>query len=655
MARINPGKSSGGPATGSSGPVAVNGEVVLKGDAKQLDATLAASSKGLNDVAEKLGKIAVAEDKAAGATTRYKAARESANATTAKAATASADLTKTYNRLGFAAHQVVAGTASFNTALQGVLGTLGPIGVAIGAVVGVVWHFVDAEIAAADATKKATVELQKQRAEAAKQSQIDFFEKKFKPQQKQAAEERTGVAALRETEDFLEEEAARLRREVRFAAKGADAELAKQQLSELVSARAKARAAVLEAEAEIARATEDIDESIRLDNEAARTMRADRIRLIDEEDKAEEDKHQKQKRRNADELSDDEKSFKRRVEQLRYREQLFADMSARVAGYVKRDREAADAADFKLLDQRFEIAAKRSEQMQSATRAAELERMKAQAAAATIRDPALADIEQQRIAEQFRFAQELETGFAQADQARQIRHLREMQRLDEERNAREKLLATVDKGTKIAASAASQTLMAVLSVSDARKQAERAARAQGKSEAEAAQAGKIAELNARASQLQGIRNMAGVKAIEQTAMGIAALASFNYPGAALHFASAAVFGAVAGAAGARSNALSDRAAGMEGGGGFGSGGSFGSGGGGRGGFGGGAANNGPSANTGPVPGSPTPQPRSGSMPGNVTYLHVEHVHGKMDRDTVRDISEQQRALGYSGSNFSGGR
>ncbi len=645
-------RSSSGPTVRGSDSTTTTGEVVLKGNAVQLDATLQATSRALREVAAMLAKVAAADDGAKSASERQRAERIASIGTTIKAASASSDLTKTYNRLGFAAHQLVAGTASFSSALQGVLGTLGPVGLALGVVAGAVWHFVDAEIAAADATKKATEELKKQRAEAKRQSQEDYFNKTFLPEQKKAAEERTAIAALRETEDFLEEEAANKRREIRFAKQGADRDAARKQLSEVMTARAVARAEVLKAEADIAASVEDMDASIRLKHEAERTLRADRLRMIDDEDVAEEEAHTRHKRRTAEKLTDDERAFKRESERLTYRAQLFADMQARVEGYRKRDREAADAADFKALDQRFEAAVKRNAQQQSATRAAELERMKAQAASASIVDPKIAEIEQQRIDEQFRFAQQLETGFAQADQARQFRHLREMQRLDEERTAREKLLATVDKGTKMAAQAASQTLLAILSVTDARKQAERAARAQGKSDAEAAQAGKIAELNARASQLQGIRNMAGVKAIEQGAEGLAALASFNYPGAALHFAAAAAFGIVAGAAGARSNTLANQAAGMEGAGG-GGGSAFGPGRGGSGSGGAQGSSNRPSANLGPVPGSPS-QPRSGPMPTtNTTYIHVEHLHGKMDRETVRDISEQQRAMGYNGANFGG--
>ncbi|MBK6920565.1 MAG: hypothetical protein IPH07_24405 [Deltaproteobacteria bacterium] len=634
-----------------SGSTTATGEVLLKGNAVQLDTTLQNTSRAVDDLTKKLHEVGAATDAAKNASERARQERVDSIGSTIAATNASTNLSKTYTRLGFAAHQLVAGTASFNTALQGVLGTLGPTGLAVGALVGVVWHFVDAEIAAADATKKATAELKKQREEAKRQSKIDYFEQVFLPEQKLKAEERTAVAALRETEDFLEEEAARARREVRFAKQGPDRDAAKRQLSEVMSARAVARAEVLKAEAEVAAAVEDMDSSIRLKKEAERTLRADRLRQIDDEDVAEEEAHKRKQRRAAEQLTDVEKDFKRESERVIYRRQLFEDMQKRVEGYAKRDREARDAADFKALDQRFEDATKRAAQQEAATRAAELERLKAQGAAGSIKDPRLAEIEQQRIEEQFQFQQQLETGFAQFDQAREMRHVRELQRLDEERAAREKLLVTVDKASKMAANAASQTLLAIISVTDARRQAERAARAQGKSDAEAAQAGKVAELNARASQLQGIRNMAGVRALEETAEGIASLASFDYTGAGFHFASAAVFGAVAGAAGARSRTLSDQASSMEAGG-FSSGGAFGPGQAGGGGGGSTSAANGPSANLGPVPGSPTPQPRSGKMPtGNTTYIHVEHLHGKMDREVVRDISEQQRQLGYNGANF----
>lgn len=638
MARVSTAKSGGAEV--------VNGEVRLTGDNTRLDSALIGTSKNVGLVVDQLGKLAAAQDKSVAAHQRVRAATEVTIGTTVKAAGASANLTSTYNRLGFAAHQLVAGTASFNTALQGVLGTLGPWGVAIGAAVGVVWHFVEGQHAAEEATKKATQALIEQRKEAAKKSKIEFYEDVVVPERVKAAEERTGVKSLRETEDFLEEEEALKRRDVRLARNAKDTALAKQQLSEVRAAQAAARIAVLEGEREIALARDDTDESLRLRDEAEKVRRQERIRLIDDEEKAEKKKHKAVADSTKEELE-----LARRAYQLELARTAAYEANWEHLKRIDANNLAAREKDWAEFEDAITAITAKDSKRREQLHEAEMTRMQALSEAKAIKDPVLAQLEAQRIEEEYNFAQRVETFDQQREFARQERHAAELQRIDEEKRAHEQQQEKIQKGTKIAAQYAGQIVTGLFSVRDARLGAERAARAQGKTEAEAARAGQIAELQARASQLQGIRNMAAVKAIEQTAEGIGALASFNYVGAALHFASAAAFGVVAGAAGVRSNTLSDRAAGMEGAGAspFGSGSSFGPGRGG--GASGGAANNGPSANTGPIPGSPTPQPRSGQYGGNVNFIHVEHVHGKMDRDTVRDISEQQRAMGYSGRNF----
>lgn len=228
--------------------------------------------------------------------------------------------------------------------------------------------------------------------------------------------------------------------------------------------------------------------------------------------------------------------------------------------------------------------------------------------------------------------------------AKDAAHDAEMQRIEEEKRAREEQLAMQQRIVDASASYAGQAVAGLLSISDARKQARAAALAQGKSEAEASRAAKVAELQARASAMTGIRNMAAVKAAEHMALGIGALATtwgIPNPSATLHFVSAGLFGALAGAAAARAGTLGDRAAGMEGGGfggtGFGSPGAGGQ---------GGAANSAPSTSTQPgagnsVPGSPVPQPQAGGQSGSQGGT-VVHIHGNVigNRQFVDDLARQ---------------
>lgn len=75
------------------------------------------------------------------------------------------NMQRTLERLGFAAHQVVGQTASLNTAMNGVLSTLGPWGIAIGAGVGILLHFASAADEAREKTQKLNDALRRQAAE----------------------------------------------------------------------------------------------------------------------------------------------------------------------------------------------------------------------------------------------------------------------------------------------------------------------------------------------------------------------------------------------------------------------------------------------------------------------------------------------------------
>lgn len=212
-------------------------------------------------------------------------------------------------------------------------------------------------------------------------------------------------------------------------------------------------------------------------------------------------------------------------------------------------------------------------------------------------------------------------------------HEAELARIDTERAAREQEQARMQQYISAGAQAAQQVVGGLVSITDARWQARQAALAQGKTEAQAARAAKIATLEATAGQLQALRNLAISKAIEQTALGLGALGTtwgIPNPAAMLHFASAATWAVVGVGAGLGARGVSSAASGMrreDAAAGAVSGGSGPAGGRGSGTPGGGGG--GRPGNDSPIPGSPGPQaPRSGNMPapGGAARREV-HLNG----------------------------
>lgn len=230
------------------------------------------------------------------------------------------------------------------------------------------------------------------------------------------------------------------------------------------------------------------------------------------------------------------------------------------------------------------------------------------------------------------------------EERREVTHQAELARIEEENKARQKYVA-------IATQATTQLVTGVLSMTDARRAARNAALAQGKTEAEASKAAKIAGREALASQLTSLRNLAVVKVIEQTAEGIGALASFNYPGAALHFAAAATWGVVAGGAGAAANRVSADVTSMQRADSLKAAQSKGSGGGG---LEGGRSGTMPRGSDSPIPGSPGPSaPSAGggssSGAGNKTIVITGpvHLYGTPHRDFIRTIDEGLEDLSHN--------
>lgn len=106
------------------------------------------------------GKAAAAAEKLAAAQSKASAAHAAAGAGMDKVATKHGpNMTKTLQRVGFAAHQVAGQTASFNSILNGILSTLGPWGIVVGAAAGALLHFAGA----ADEAHKKLVQLNDER------------------------------------------------------------------------------------------------------------------------------------------------------------------------------------------------------------------------------------------------------------------------------------------------------------------------------------------------------------------------------------------------------------------------------------------------------------------------------------------------------------
>lgn len=275
MARENNGRfSSVRKADGAE----ATGTVTLTGDNTRLDSALLETAKSLTAVTQRMRDMGEQQGKNSQSAERFFAAVDKQTAATQKANVSAHGLSATYNRLGFAAHQLVAGTASFNQALQGVLGTLGPYGVAAGAVVGVVLHMVDAHKQAAEAAKKLADENRKAKQAAddlARSQRIERLNSEF---ERNAEIEKQNKLFL-ENREFNEQ-----RREIETAIAVAESTGAKS--SAFKTEQTRIQAEHLES---IARLTSDIAERESLEAQAAELRHQDEIRQIGERGKAEKD------------------------------------------------------------------------------------------------------------------------------------------------------------------------------------------------------------------------------------------------------------------------------------------------------------------------------------------------------------------------------
>lgn len=622
--------------------------VRLEGDGTSLEAAFSKSARAAQGYERAIAKTYAQ-------TAKMESAQAKVAASADKVSGASGRGQKALERLGFAAHQVVGQTASFNQALQGVLATLGPWGIAIGAAVGVVLHFAEAEAEAAEKAKEATRAIEKQRREALSLA-ADAATARMQERGNEAARETARairLGGLVEEKRVIEETIAI------ETGRGNNTSALQSRLAEI-------KAEELRTEASIASIGRDIfdqeqasliaTERQRLELEAIAVLREDELRVLEKKGELEKKAAGRGRGRRGPTQQSDEFIAERNLARFGG---AFDASTADSRNFEQGRRDAANARVGAQLqrgsiDPKAAIDAKERER-DATIRLLEVERARSEqrvtffGTAVTDHEAEMARIEAERAAnEQFYLFKENAVlsevdKIAVREDARQSAHESELARISEEQAAEEQRIARVNRATSIAKDAAGVVITGLLATSDARKAARSAALAQGKTEAEAARAAKIAGMQATASTLQNIRNVAIVKAIEQGAEGIAALASFNYTGAALHFAASAAFGILAGGAGARANRLNSRAASMEradaqssrpaGGGGRGSGG-------------GGQSSNAPSPNTSPIPGSPGPSsPNAAPSPGGsqggkvVQFNGPVHLYGTPHREFLRSIDE----------------
>lgn len=529
--------------------VAIEVECRTQGAVDNL-AKLSAETKKARDNTEKLDArlkgLADGITQSAGASGRAAAVTAEFGEKATKAGKHAFDSSKLVERLGFAAHQVVGQTASLNQALQGVLMTLGPWGIAIGAAAGAVLHFVEANHEATDSVRKQREELRLRREELAKAASEANYRDVVK-ERRSAAADYTGVAGLRDTEAFLEEEAARLR------ARGG------KPYSELVSAQARARAEILKAEADIERAGGEIEKAHSLDLEAGNVLRRDRLRLIDEEQQAIVDREREAER--------DAKRTRRVVDLEKQRLDLLIKQGlnqarlAKIPEYLARDgsdtREFAAAAN----DLRSDAVGE-----------------------ALSRDRAPRDAGAVALSKRDRRLREVEVERAQ-DLGGEGEHDREIQRIEARRDAQrsyyDTLLALENDDAKRRelreqkADAEHQAVLGRLR-EEAEAREESAARTAEISQRAGDLAGAVAQafLTAGDFSARGLKKaVAGVAAAEAIRMGVYAVsetveaivsaARYDFPGAAKHGAAAAkaaagavALGALAAGLGAGGGALS---------------------------------------------------------------------------------------------------
>lgn len=541
--------------------------VRLEGDSKSLEDAFAKSTRAGGAFEKTIAKTYAQTAKMADAQAKVAASSD-------KIASAGGRGQKALERLGFAAHQVVGQTASVNQAMQGVLATLGPWGIAIGAAVGIVMHFAEAEREAEERTKALTKAIEKQRREAQSRA-ADAAIARLQADANEAARETARSVRLgdmREEKRVLEETIAI------EEGRGNTTTALESRLAEI-------KAEELRTEASILSIGKDI-----LDRDEAAAVAVERKRLELEAIAVLRDNELKVLRAQGEEEKKQSRGGGRKGKTQQSAEFLAERNLARFGGAF--DRGASDTRDFEAgrlaaandrigsqlqrgsVDPKEAISAKERER-DATLRLIEVERARAEqrttffGTAITDHEAEISRIEAERAANEDFYAFKENAMATEIDKiavredARQAAHEFELARIAEEQAAEEQKIARINRATTIAKDAAGTVITGILATNDARKAARNAALAQGKTEAEAARAAKIAGMQSTASTLENIRNVAIVKALEQGAMAIASFAMQDYVGGGLHLAAAAAFGALAGGAGAGASALNSRATSLQ--------------------------------------------------------------------------------------------
>lgn len=592
----------------ASSSTEATGTVKLDGDASGLEREYSRAASKVAEFNSVLSKQSVATDAAIQRQRDFFAAVDRANASVTRANAGGGALTATYQRMGFAAHQLVAGTANFNQALQGVLVTLGPYGVAAGAVVGVVLHMVDAHKQAAEAAKKLAEENRKAKQAAddlARSERVERINREF---ERDAEIEKQNKLFL-ENREFNEQ-----RREIETAIAVAEASGAK--ASAFKTEQTRIQAEHLEA---LGRLTDDIAEREALDAQAAELRHQDEIRRIGERGKAEKD------------------VTKEKQKQLTFAEQiakLNADLMKRVpfGSSPSTGRTGQDTLfDIEAGGQRAangmpglslsgdpailrdpNAAANAERQRNAALRAVEIERAQElefdlQAELSRI------DREKQAQLELLSFQEQVAANdserLAVREQQRQAAHEAELARIAAEQTAQ----------TKAAAKQAQTAEVVAGVIGSVTKIGALAAEASGKSAAK----------RARAAQIAGGIEALTIAGVE-TVKAAAAFASLNIPQGIAHTAAAALGftqGALLLAGGTPSTGAS---AGRGGGAGASSVGSTES-----------SGSNLPRGSDSQIPGSPGPRQRGGASAGGKTVVFTGpvHLYGTPHREFIRSIDE----------------
>lgn len=582
--------------------------VRLEGDASHLEATLTKSERGATKFEASLAKTGKTTDAFATTAKRASVATDGLASSKSKASKVATAFEKAINT-------AKGGTAEIGKAALAATAAFGPWGIAIGVVGSTLWGLIDAEREATKRTKELREELEKKNRILALERQDEKDEERGatlrRKREMEAADDELARSATRR------QIAAAIRELEKVEAKGGrGAEAARREIAELKALNAESN--------------KDYETAIQIRHE-------EDLRLIAL-------KNQVGEKKKIVKLAGNDASFDRALGNTRG--SLGSVYGSANIDAENEDRRFAAAANSALSSQLkldadpTQAAAKVSE---AKLRQIEIER------ATTGESLVLIDREKQArldlLSVQMQAATITSERQAIAAEMEQVRHEATLSRISQEISAEEQRIATIEKSVEIGRRVADQTATAIFSITDAREDAINAAKAQGKTDKEAARAGKIAALEQTAGQLRALRNLAVGKALEQLAFGIGAQAStwgIPNPASIGHFVAAGVWGAIAGGAGGASRAVGSSATGMrrsdalaeqaakdsekekKGG---------------DSGFRGGRAN------LGPIPGSPS-MPSSGTSTskggGNTTIVNFNgdyNAFGTLKRGAVREMVE----------------